>query len=301
MTFAGYPAADGSAHDIAIVGAPCDLGATGLPGQRFAPESIRIAGEYDHNHFVDPMGYDYATASVRDHGDIEMVVGDYTQSLVEIERVLDGISKKRMKHAKANHLVLLGGDDGVNGPLCASLMTQYGRGVVVIHLDAHTDTYAPSEAKRRDHGTWVGNVITDGIVEHVHQFGVRAVAPSYKQQRKFLKNTTRHHYVDAPDPVGRAIEEMRGIATFNQYDTVLLAIDIDVVDPAYAPGVAFPEPGGLSSAEIRRIVRAMAPWVSAMSITEVTPALDPLGLTSQLANRLVLDYIFGVGTVTSTA
>lgn len=287
MTFAGYPAADRSAHDIAIVGAPCDLGATGQPGQRFAPESIRVSSEYDHAHFVDPLGFDYAKAKVQDHGDIPMVVGDYTQSLVDIETELDRMWRSKL----FKRLIVLGGDDGINAPVAGAMMNHFRDEVIVIHLDAHTDTYLPQSDGRRDHGTWVADLIRDGIASHVHQYGQRAVESRTRRQYSLAKSITRH------EDVYKLIEAARH-PTHDQ--PILLVVDMDVLDPAFAPGVAFPEPGGLMTREVRHIVRQVARYASVFTVTEVTPALDPLGLTSQLANRLVLDYVFGAGAVTSS-
>lgn len=279
-TFAGYPSGEADdVSEIAIVGAPCDLGATGQPGQRFAPDSIRIAGEYDHDHFLDPYGgFNYANASVLDWGDVEMVIGDYKQSLTEIEEYLIDLSPQ------FDRLVLLGGDDGVNHPAIAALTAKYGE-VTVVHLDAHCDTYVATNEHRRDHGTWIANLIDDGIVTEVWQYGIRATLPALSRGRKY--SSAVKWTAIGPDLHGQVEWMLQGFGNRPVY----LAIDMDVFDPSCAPGVAFPEPGGYTSREVRFLVQQLGSAFVGMGITELTPVLDPLGLTAQLANRLVLDFV----------
>ena len=271
LTFAGYPAARNNAvSEFAILGAPCDLGTTGVAGQRMAPWAIRAAGEFDHDEFCDPeTRYDWSKASVLDHGDVPIVMGDYNASLEEIANKVAKLAKRSKK------LVVFGGDDGVNVAVLRGLAYGVEKPPLLIHLDAHSDTYAPTSTRRLDHGCWVSKALYEELASPVYQYGLRAPAP---------RTTTKK--------VARFTELDGLFASALQWGgNAWLAIDIDVVDPAYAPGTGFPEPGGMTSREILKLVEMFAPYVRGMSITEVLPGHDPNGLTAQLANRMTLQFI----------
>lgn len=285
MTFAGYPAAENkSVSDIAIVGAPCDLGVTGTPGQRSAPWAIRAAGEFDHSEFYDTLtGFDYSAASVSDHGDIEFLIGNMAESHGYIRRGVKKILKRCRK------LVVLGGDDSINLPVLTAVAEHHGRPVTVIHFDAHRDFYTPTVPFHKDHGTWVSDLLDDDYAEHFHQIGIRCLGPDAERWKKYAPRVTTY-----PQMRDDEVLDVVGLITNNDLLSgwpVWLAIDIDAVDPSAAPGTGFPEPGGLSARAIRQYVRLLGGYTVGMSITEVCPPLDHNGRTAQLANRLVLDYI----------
>lgn len=285
MTFGGYPDTGEGVSDIIVVGAPCDLGVTGTGGQRFGPDSIRAAsGDY----FADPNAYepwsniDMTKLSVTDAGDIPIVIGDYTASLAEIEWWVTKLAKQ------SNRLVVMGGDDGVNTAALGGLYAKEGRQIVVVHLDAHADYYTPTSENRRDHGTWVRNAYDDGYVEHVYQFGIRALMPDTDaMDPEFEKHVTSRHIDDVRN-LGKAVANAIARHPGSHFH---LAIDIDAVDPAHAPGTGFPEPGGFTAREVLTMVRKQGHQFQSLAVTEVLPAYDQLGLTAQLAARIIQSYV----------
>jgi arginase family enzyme len=228
---------DGKRSDVAILGAPYDLGAsTNGGGMRMAPTTIRQSR------------LERLTVAGVDAGD------------VAVEDGLDGITAAVKQVGKnTRRLIVLGGDDSINHAVLSGLNKQKP---FLFRIDAHTD----GESGELDHGSWISHVMQDGLTDRVLTMGVRTLDwdPNYIwMPDKYLDSI----------PLG---------------PPVFVAVDIDGVDPAYAPGTSFPEPGGLTSAQALRMISMVCQKrvVVALTITEVLPHKDVGGITSLLANRI---------------
>jgi agmatinase len=283
--------------DVAIVGAPFDEGVSNRPGTRFGPRAIRQADNFPiapptrpHMHFrVDP----FADLSVVDYGDAECMPADLAASHREIhDRVLEILRSGATP-------IVLGGDHSVAHPDMTAMADHFGSGEVgVIHFDTHADTAPILWGVERSHGTPMRRVIEDGSMrgEHFLQIGLRGYWPDPEDFDWMRSVGMRWHSMYEIDErwfdavLDDLIEEARGLP-----DAIFLSVDVDVLDPAFAPGTGTPEPGGLTPRELLRGVRRICHelGVAGMEVVEVAPPYDPAGVTALIGHRIVLEALSG--------
>lgn len=302
-TFAGVSRArlDQSASfaraDVAILGAPFDGGTSARPGARFGPQAIRLAD------YLPPVPYrphlelgvdPFSVLAVVDLGDVAMPPGDIEASLARLEDAVAEIAKSGALP------IVLGGDHSVALADMSGVARVRGRGsFAVVHLDAHADTGEASDfGEPLGHGTCMRRLLERGVVraDRFHQLGLRGYWPEPKTLAWAEALGVRAYTMATVDArgLGACLEEILGRCADTQ--GVFLSIDIDVVDPAMAPGTGTPEPGGLTSRELLAAVRRCAAAVDLVGaeIVEVAPPLDGPGQpTAALANRVVLEILAG--------
>jgi agmatinase len=195
-----------------------------------------------------------------------------------------------------HHCVFLGGDHSITLPLLRAAHARYGP-LGLLHFDAHCDTWQDHFGEPSGHGTWTYEAIQEGLVSPAHtvQIGLRSAgeraAREYVQDQGGLIYTARDlRGCDGPGlaPVVQAIRARIGERP------CYLTLDIDCLDPAFAPGTGTPEPGGLSSSQVLTLLEELAPlnWVG-MDCVEVAPAYDHAELTSNAAAHFVWTYLCG--------
>ncbi|CAA9554528.1 MAG: Agmatinase [uncultured Thermoleophilia bacterium] len=289
--------ADLRGADVAIVGAPFDDGTSFRPGARFGPRAIRaaedVAGPSTRPHMelgVDP----FAELRVVDHGDIEATPADLATSHRRLRATLTDV-------LEADAIpVVLGGDHSLSTPTMQALADRLGPdGYAVLHFDTHADTGATTFGVANTHGTPFHRGVTEGFLrgDHVVQVGLRGTWPTPPEFAWMRDQGFRWHTMDEiedrglPSVVAEAVASVTGAAP-----RVYLTVDIDVLDPAFAPGTGTPEPGGLTTRELLRAVRTVAASVDlcAMDLVEVSPPYDPAGVTALAAQRLVLETLSGL-------
>jgi agmatinase len=266
--------------DITVVGIPWDGGSTGARGQAKAPGDIRTAGyDFEEGESLHSTitGVDLSDLSIVDTGDITWPENSDIASAYRIisDRMCD-------LFAHGDFVVVLGGDDGINYPIVRGLKDLHQQQITLVHFDAHRDTWFPQNGLPCDHGTWVRDLIEDGFIEgNVHQLGVRCYGPARDEWALYKDRITTY----PPDISNSPHFLMRDID-----GPVFIALDIDAIDPAFAPGTGFPEPGGFLPRDIMALLHLLVqnPQVQGLSITEVNPSLDIGNATARLANRLVL-------------
>jgi agmatinase len=284
--------------DVAILGAPVDEGVTNRPGTRYGPRAIRQADNFplappSRPHLgvaVDP----FQELRVVDYGDAECLPGNLRNSHHEIERrVLEILATDTIP-------VVLGGDHSIAYPDISALASHYGPGSFgVIHFDTHADTAQELWGSNDNHGVPMRRVVQDGFVAGTDflQFGLRGYfpdPPDWAWMRDAGMTWWTMYDIDERG-FRPALEELLARAS-TLPDRIYLTVDVDVLDPAFAPGTGTPEPGGLTSREllyaVRRIGREL-PLVG-MEIVEVSPLFDPSGITALVAHRLVLEALSGI-------
>ncbi|MEX2080226.1 MAG: agmatinase [Dehalococcoidia bacterium] len=283
-----------AAPDFAIVGAPFDVAVTHRPGARFGPRAIRAASYLTHWSF-NHLGFDiqpFHHLSGIDTGDAFCPPG-------AIEPAHDGIREKLagiLEACPRTIPIVLGGDHSITYPSAATVADHHGRRVGIVHFDAHADTATDSWGVSLSHGTPMRHLIENGHVagKNFVQVGLRGYWPPPDVLEWMREQGMRSHLM-------REIEE-RGFDTVLQEaieqaldgpDFVYLSIDVDVMDPAFAPGTGTPEPGGLSARETLRAARRIAlevPLVG-MDVVEVSPPYDSSDITAEVAHRLVCEVI----------
>ena len=289
------PAAIAEAQpDIAVVGAPFDVAVTHRPGARFGPRGIRAASyltidSFHHLGFrIEP--FDYITGI--DAGDAYCVPGD-------IQRGHDGIRAKMsevLAAAPACVPLVLGGDHSITYPSAGTVADHHDRKVGIVHFDAHADTADESWGVSLSHGTPMRRLIEAGHVagRNFVQVGLRGYWPPPPVIEWMRENGLRSHFMSEIEERGfdavlhDAIEQ-----ALDGPDMIYLSVDIDVLDPAFAPGTGTPEPGGLSARELLRAVREIALKVplAGLDVVEVSPPYDPAGITAEVAHRVCCEVI----------
>jgi agmatinase len=283
-TFLGTSNRD-QASPICIAGIPLDLGTTNRSGARFGPAAIRQAsrmlvdGEHPQ-HWVDATKLPLA-----DIGDFAIALGDLVASIALIEE----------QAYKIEHLIALGGDHSITLPLLRALAKRRGPPALV-HLDAHVDTWSNNFGQTYGHGSFLYHVIEEGIVDprQMVQIGIRSPVPrevhDWTQARGVVTITAQDVHETASAAVAGRICEIVGDAP------VYLSIDIDVLDPAFAPGTGTPEIGGLASWQVQAILRQLKGLrFVGMDLVEVAPAYDVAEITALAGATMAWEYICLLG------
>ena len=303
VTFTGVPRCDladlSSYADAAavILGAPYDSGTSYRSGARMGPLSIRTCDYSEHTgsrpHLslrVDPL----LDLGVVDAGDVLMAP-------TETKQALDNLQAAVLQIASAGKIpVVLGGDHTVAMADITGLAEHFGYGrISVIHFDAHADTGDVQFGSLYGHGLPMRRVIESGAVrgDRFLQIGLRGYWPEPPELLWMAEQGMRCYEMAE---IGRrgldeVLTEAMTIAV-DDTDGVFLSVDIDVVDPAAAPGTGTPEPGGFTARELLDAVRRIGrdvPLVG-MEIVEVAPPYDHADITAMLANRVVLETLSGI-------
>lgn len=283
--------------DVAIIGAPADMGATFRPGARFGPRAIRMANYLGSpNDNVYHMGlevYPTRVLNIADFGDANCPPGSIELSHEAIRaRVLEAVEAGTTP-------IVLGGDHSITLPSATAVAQHYGFGKVeVVHFDAHADTaHSTFGDVLLFHGTPMRRLIESGAVpgKNFVQIGLRGYWPPKSLFDWMAEQGMHWHTMSEIETRGfdSVLEDSIGEA-MDGPDLVYLSVDVDVLDPAFAPGTGTPEPGGLSTVELLRAVRRIASTVDlvGMDVVEVSPPYDGPGeITAQAANRVVLEAI----------
>jgi agmatinase len=291
-------AADLSAADVVIVGAPFDSGTSYRSGARFGPFAIRCA-DYNPHIPVRPslaLGVDpFEALAIVDAGDVLMPPGQIEESLQRLERVVSSVA------AAGAVPVILGGDHSIALADVRGVAHHWGMGrVAVVHFDAHCDTFYSEFGSLYGHGTPMRRLLECGAArgDRFFQVGLRGYWPDLPHQAWMASQGMRWYEMSEVGSRGldACLDEVFERATTG-CDGVFLSIDIDVVDPGMAPGTGTPEVGGLTSRQILDAVRrcALELPVVGMDLVEVAPAYDGPGqITAFLANRIVLEALCGI-------
>ena len=282
--------------DVAVVGAPFDDGTSNRPGTRFGPRAIRAAD--DGGHFGRPhlaTGLDpFSVLTVVDHGDAAVAPADLLASHAYLADVLRGVLA-----AGAVPLVL-GGDHSLSLPTLAVLAERHGPdGYAVVHFDTHADTAAELYGVRVSHGTPFRVAVEEGHLrgDHIVQVGLRGTWPGPEDFTWMREQGFRWHTMDEIGERGldRILDDTIAHVS-GRAPRVYLTVDVDVLDPAFAPGTGTPEPGGLTTRELRGALRRVARELDlcAADVVEVCPSYDVAGITALAGERIAIDILTGM-------
>lgn len=285
-TFARLPRLeDVDAFDVAIVGVPFDSGVTYRPGARFGPSHIRqgsrLLRPYNPALDVSP----FAGVQVVDAGDIAANPFSIEDALTQIEEGVRELS------ADGRDVVLLGGDHTVTLPALRALKAQHGP-IALVHFDAHLDTWDTYFDAPFTHGTPFRRAWQEGLLDADHTMHVGIRGSLYSRDDLTEDATMGFSIVPARDldrlGADRVVEMIRdrvGEAP------VYVSIDIDVLDPGFAPGTGTPEAGGLTSRELLAMVRGFAGAnLVGADVVEVSPPYDHAEITAIAAANLAYEY-----------
>ncbi len=272
--------------DVAILGVPFDAGVTYRPGARFGPHAIRQASRLLRAYHPGLSVHPFGVQQVADAGDLAASPFDIGEAIRTIEGGAEAVL------GSAGRIVALGGDHTIALPLLRVMRRLHGP-VALVHFDAHLDTWDTYFGAPYTHGTpfrraWEEGLLREDAVTHVGTRGpLYSPADLSDDARMGFRIVDAMDVADAgPATVARTIRERVGDAP------LYVSIDIDVLDPAHAPGTGTPEAGGLSSRELLAILRGLrgARLVGA-DVVEVAPAYDHAELTSVAASHAVYELL----------
>ncbi|GLY53271.1 agmatinase [Lentzea sp. NBRC 102530] len=286
-TFARLPRLDQVAHaDVAVVGVPFDTGVSYRPGARFAPSAVRQASRllrpYHPGLDVSP----FERVQVVDAGDIAVNPFHIGEAIETIEGAATDLQ------ADGTKLVTIGGDHTIALPLLRAVSRVHGP-VALLHFDAHLDTWDTYFGEPYTHGTPFRRAVEDGVLDTEALSHVGTRGPLYG--KKDLEDDRRLGFgiVTSSDVLRRGVDETVDALRQRIGDRPLyVSIDIDVLDPAHAPGTGTPEAGGMTSRELLEIVRGLRGLnLVGADVVEVAPAYDHADITSVAASHLAYDLV----------
>ncbi|HWP32780.1 MAG TPA: agmatinase [Solirubrobacterales bacterium] len=294
LSFGGAPytedAADLAGVDVAIVGAPTDDLVSDRPGTRFAPRAIRAASCPPGPHLEAKVDA-FEVLRIVDYGDAPVVPADPAASHAAIERTVGEV-------LDAGALpIVLGGDHGIAEPDIRACAARHGS-LGLVHFDAHTDTGRAVFGTALSHGTPMRRLVEQGHVDprRYAQLGLRGYWPGEEEFAWQAEQGIVSLFVHDLRELGieRAVERAIDVAGEGP---VYLSVDVDVLDPAFAPGTGTPEPGGLSSAELLWACRELARRLDLVGaeLVEVIPtAVGSADVTALAADRTVREILTGI-------
>jgi len=252
---------------IALVGFASDENSSFLRGPAEAPPLIRDALRSDSTNLWTESGVDLGG------GGVLFDAGDFEESIEEVTSLL-------LKHDRIP--LVLGGDHSITYPVLRAFAAVHDR-LDVLQFDAHPDLYDEFEGNRLSHACPFARIMELGVVRRLVQVGIRTMNGHQRAQaEKFGVEVVEMRHWDA----GRSFA----------FDAPLyVSIDLDVLDPAFAPGVSHREPGGASTRQLIETIQALRGRVVGADVVEFNPRQDPLGVTAQVGAKLVKELVSGMG------
>ena len=271
--------------DVALIGIPYDGGTTYRPGPRFGPRHVReqsaIIRPYNPVLNVNP----FEKLRVADYGDLAVnpisIEDTYLRITAGLKPVLDA----------GTIPISVGGDHSILLPILRAVHAAHGP-VALVQLDAHSDTWDQYWGMKYTHGTPVRRAIEEGLLAepYILQVGLRgqlygADDMDYARAHNIAWITSEDFHQHGHALVREKLQAFEGRKTY-------LSLDIDVVDPAFAPGTGTPQVGGLSSVQILELVRALKGLnLVGCDLVEVSPPFDSAEITSLLAANLLFEQL----------
>jgi agmatinase len=287
-TFARLPRReDVERVDVAVLGAPFDSATTFRPGARFGPAAIREASLL-LRPYSEPFGYaPFAELQVAD-------AGDAPASPVDVAAAHTAIgAAARALHAAGARVLGLGGDHSVSLPLLREAAAVHGR-LSVLQLDSHMDTWDTLFGAKVTHGTVFRRAAEEGLIDAATSLQVGLRGSLYAPTDMAANAELGFHTLLARELDDVGVAGALDIAARTLRPPLYITIDIDVLDPAFAPGTGTPETGGLTSRELLAFLRGLPACgllpVSA-DLVEVAPPFDPAGVTAVAAAGVAFDLV----------
>lgn len=253
---------------IALLGVPYDQNSSYLRGAASAPQVIRKALYCDSSNLSTERGLDLDTESFFvDHGDVEIASPE--NFFTSIESRIGTVLEEKLS------IISLGGDHSITYPIISGFNKHYPK-LQLLHFDAHPDIYDDFRGNPYSHASPFARIMEKGMVSRLIQVGIR---------------TMNRHQRAQVERFGVEVLEMKdwdGVPSFEFSAPLYISVDLDGLDPAFAPGVSHPEPGGLTTRDVVGIIqRLRAPAIVGADIVELNPDRDPLGITAMLAAKIL--------------
>ena len=260
-----------------FLGAPMDFSASFRPGSRFGPEAVRQVS-YNLEEYSLQLQKSLEDIEFYDAGDLLLPFGNVARSLEIIEGVVDKILQAGQRP------FVMGGDHLVTLP-CLRAFSRHYPALKVVHIDAHADLRDEYVGEELSHATVIGNAIRSLPLGGVWQFAIRSAT---REEHSFSRHNTNFYPFEFLEPLRSVIHELTG--------PVYITLDIDAVDPAYAPGTGTPEAGGISPKELLAGLELLGQCdVVGFDLVEVSPAYDNSSITAALAAKVLREAMILYG------
>ncbi|HZU61223.1 MAG TPA: agmatinase [Solirubrobacteraceae bacterium] len=286
-TFARLPRlSDLGRAAVAVLGAPFDGGVSYRPGARFGPGAVRAASKLLRPYHPALDVHPWGAHQVADAGDLAINPFDIASAVQDIQRgageTLD----------RAGKLVTVGGDHTIALPLLRAVHARHGP-CALIHFDAHLDTWDTYFGASYTHGTPFRRAAEEGLLDLDHSLHVGIRGPLYASSD--LEDDARLGYAIvstaelARRGVAHGLERVRERVAERP---VYVSVDIDVLDPAHAPGTGTPEPGGLTTRELQELLRGLRGLkIAGADLVEVSPPYDHAEITALAAAQVAYELL----------
>lgn len=264
----------GNDIEVTVIGVPLDENSSFLRGAAKAPKNIREALNCASSNLCSESGIDLGNDKRwLDVGD----VGEpgIEPSMAQIERRFGELV------SPGTPVVALGGDHSITWPIVRAT-TRALPNLTILHLDAHPDLYDELEGNRSSHACPFARIMEEGLADRLVSVGIRTRNQHQREQAQRFGVET---LCAGQDPA-----EILSTLTSPLY----LSLDLDVLDPAYAPGVSHHEPGGLSTREVLDIIHSLPCPLAGADIVELNPDRDLNGVTAMVAAKVVKEVIAGM-------
>ena len=291
-TYARLPRLDQVEHaDVSVVGVPFDTGVSFRPGARFGANHVREASRLlrPYNPAQDTSPFE--NLQVADAGD--MAVNPFN-----INEAIETVQANALELTEGgSKLLTLGGDHTIALPLLRAATERAGQPVALLHFDAHLDTWDSYFGAEYTHGTPFRRAVEEGILdtEAISHVGTRG--PLYG--KRDLEDDRRFGFgiVTSSDVFRQGVDEVVAKLRDRLGNRPLyISVDIDVLDPAHAPGTGTPEAGGMTSRELLEILRGLRGMnLVGADVVEVAPAYDHADITAVAASHVAYDLITLMG------
>jgi len=287
-TFARLPEIDRvSGYDVAILGVPFDNGTSYRPGARFGPMAVRQASRHLRpGHHVELDTSPFREIQVVDAGDVPVTP-------FSIDTAVEQIGAHAAELVTGGRTVIaIGGDHTIALPMLRAVAREHGP-VALVHFDAHLDTWDTYFDAPITHGTIFRRAFEEKLLVEDHSVHIGIRGPLYDRadladDAGFGFRTIRASDVDimgVRETIGTIAERTAGLPVY-------LSLDIDVLDPAFAPGTGTPESGGLTSRELLSVLRGLTGLhLVGADVVEVAPAYDHAEITSIAAATVIYDLL----------
>ena len=256
---------------IAVVGIPFDEFSSFLRGTAQAPAKIREAYHSDSANYFTESGVDLKNhLGWKDEGDFTLPSGVDAIDVIHssVNKILQAFPR----------LLSLGGDHSTSYPVVKAVAKKYGS-LNILHLDAHPDLYDDFEGNKFSHACPFARIMEEGLAKRLVQVGIR---------------TMNTHQQEQANRFGVETIEMKDWTPSTRFEfegPTYLSLDMDVIDPAFAPGVSHHEPGGLTSRELISILQNLKANLVGADLVEFNPLRDSTGITAMLAAKLFKELL----------
>lgn len=256
---------------VALLGLPWDEHSSFQRGAAGAPPLIRAAMRSPSSNLSTESGLDLGwEARFSDAGDVEIPEGE--GALAAIEGVIGALASSGAR------VMALGGDHAITYPVLRAQAAAYP-GLTIVHFDAHPDLYDEFEGDRLSHASPFARIMEEKLAARLVQVGIRTLnAPQRAQIARFGVELVE-------------MKDFRPDLVIRATGPVYVSVDLDGLDPAYAPGVSHPEPGGLSTRDVLGVLQRLEGQLIGADVVELNPQRDPDGTTARVAAKITKELV----------